>query len=299
MGSAIGTAENAVENIEDAIGNTPLLKLDRSLPAGCASVYAKLERFNPNGSQKDRLVAYLLREAESVSKIRKGDTLVTATSGNSGISLAAFGNIKGYPTVIVMPDDDSLEKIKILQTYGATVVLTPADQGIAAAEKKAKELTAEKKAFFVDVIEAKGNFRAYEKMTDEIADSFSEDIHAVVVACGTGTTLTAMAKRFRKAGTRIIAVRPSDSPHKIRGLGLDMDDSEVRAWIDDVVKVTDAEAYEGSRDVAKKEGFLIGLSGGAAFAASRRVAQALGPGKNVITIFPDGGERYFSLQKFF
>lgn len=299
-----------METILEAIGRTPLIQLRQSLPETSARVYAKLEKFNPGGSLKDRVVLHILSEAEKTGQLKPGGTLVAGTTGNSGIGLAYIGNVKKYKVILTMPENFSLERRRILETYGVTVHLTPAAAGMKGAINRAKEIARETRAFLFAQFESPETIRAHELTTaEEIEEDLKEPIHAFVAGAGTTGTLMGVGKVLKKKGSRIIAVEPAASPllsqdksgpHKIQGIGpgfvppiLD------RSLIDETITVTDKEAYEGSREIARREGILAGISCGAVFVACKKIAGELGKNKNIVTVFPDGGERYFSLEKYF
>ncbi len=299
-----------METILEAIGHTPLVKLKRSFPEGSANVYAKLEKFNPGGSLKDRIVLRIISEAEREKKLKPGGTVVAGTTGNSGIGLAYICNVKKYKVILTMPENFSLERRRILETYGATVHLTPASEGMKGAINRAKEIARETGAFLFAQFENPESAKAHELTTaKEIEDAIAGSIDALVATVGTSGSLTGIGRILKKKGAKIVAVEPAASPllsqgragpHKIQGIGpgfippiLD------KALIDEIITVTDQEAYDGSQEVARNEGILVGISGGAAFVACKKVARKLGIDKTVVTIFPDGGERYFSMAKYF
>ena len=299
-----------METILEAIGHTPLVPLKRSLPPGYANVYAKLEKFNPGGSLKDRIVLRIITEAERTGKLTPGGTVVAGTTGNSGIGLAYVCAVKKYKVILTMPENYSLERRRILETYGATVHLTPASEGMKGAINRAKEIARENGAFLFAQFEDPETPAAHERTTArEIEDALAAPIHAFVAAVGTSGTITGVGRVLKKKGAKIIAVEPAASPllskgkagpHKIQGIGpgfippiLD------RNLIDEIVAVSDDDAFAGAKEVARNEGILIGISGGAAYVACKKIARELGIDKNVVTVFPDGGERYFSLEKYF
>lgn len=299
-----------IENILEAIGKTPIIQLKRCLPQGAAVVYAKLEKFNPGGSLKDRIVLRILTEAEQKGDLKPGGTIVAGTTGNSGIALGYIGNVKKYKVILTMPENFSLERRRILESYGVEVHLTPASEGMKGAIRQAKEIARERGAFLMAQFENPETAKAHEETTaKEIEADVPGPIHAFVAGVGTGGSLTGIGRVLKPKGTQIYAVEPASSPflsqgkagpHKIQGIGAGfapriMDQN----LIDEVITVTDQEAFEGTQEVARSEGILVGLSCGAAFVASRKVAVKLGAGKTVVTIFPDGGERYFSMEKYF
>ncbi len=301
-----------LDTILEAIGHTPLVKLKRSFPSGSANVYAKLEKFNPGGSVKDRIVLRILNEAERSGDLKTGGTIVAGTTGNSGIGLSLVGNVRKYKVILTMPENFSLERRRILETYGATVLLTPAAEGLKGAIRRAKEIAREQKAFLFSQFEDPETANAHELTTArEIEDAIAGPIDAFVAGVGTGGTLIGIGRVLKKKGAKIVAVEPTSSPllsqgkvgpHKIQGIGpgfLSKVVEEGRGIIDEIVTITDQEAFEGCREVAQKEGILAGISCGANFVACKKVARELGTGKTVVTVFPDGGERYFSLEKYF
>lgn len=305
-----------METILEAIGHTPLVPLKRSFP-DAAAVYAKLEKFNPGGSLKDRVVLQILSQAEKTGKLKPGGTIVAGTTGNSGIGLAYIGNVKKYRVILTMPENFSLERRRILEAYGVEVHLTPATEGmkgaILQAKKIAAELSKDKNAFLFAQFEDPETAIAHELTTAaEIVAALGGPpfkIDALVVGVGTGGTLTGVGKVLKKQGTKIIAVEPAASPllsqgragpHKIQGIGAGFVPSVLdRSLIDEVIAVSDAEAFQGMKEVARNEGILAGLSSGAVFVACKKVARDLGRNKTIVTIFPDSGERYFSMEKYF
>jgi len=299
-----------METILEAIGHTPLIQLKRSIPIGCANVFAKLERFNPGGSLKDRIVLRIITVAEKAGKLQPGGTVVAGTTGNSGIGLAYICNVKKYKVVLTMPENYSLERRRILEIYGADVRLTPASEGMKGAINRAKEIAKETGAFLFAQFEDPETQMAHELTTaKEITDALAGPIDALVAGVGTSGSLVGIGRVLKKRGAKIVAVEPAASPllsqgkagpHKIQGIGpgfippiLD------RSLIDEIITVTDEDAFEGAHEIARKEGILAGISCGAAFVAARKVARELGMEKTVVTIFPDGGERYFSMRKYF
>lgn len=299
-----------METILEAIGHTPLIQLTRSVPAGSARVFAKLERFNPGGSLKDRIVLRILGEAEKAGKLKVGGTVVAGTTGNSGIALAYIGNVKKYKVILTMPENFSLERRRALACYGADVRLTPAEEGMNGAIDRARAIAKETGAFLFTQFDDPLTAAAHESTTaKEILDAVTGTVDAFVAGVGTGGTIMGVGRAMKAQGARIVAVEPASSPllsegkagpHKIQGIGPGFVPKILdRSLIDEVMTVSDDEAFEGAQEIARKEGILAGLSCGAAFAASLKVARKLGPGKTVVTVFPDGGERYFSLKKYF
>lgn len=299
-----------METILEAIGHTPIVQLKRSFPKGSANVYAKLERFNPGGSLKDRIVLRIISQAEKAGRLNAGGIVVAGTTGNSGIGLAYICNVRGYKVILTMPENFSLERRRILETYGATVILTPAAEGMKGAIARAKEIAREKGAFLFAQFEDPETPTTHELTTArEIEEDLKFPIHAFVAGVGTSGTITGVGRVLKKRGAKIIAVEPASSPllsqgkaapHKIQGIGPGFVPSILdKSLIDKIMTVTDDEAYEGARAIARQEGILAGISCGAVYVACQKVAKELGEGKNVVTVFPDGGERYFSLEKYF
>ncbi|HSA58899.1 MAG TPA: cysteine synthase A [bacterium] len=299
-----------METILASIGHTPLIQLTRSVPPGAAKVYAKLERFNPGGSLKDRIVLRILSEAEKAGTLRPGGTVVAGTTGNSGIGLAYIGNVKKLKVILTMPENFSLERRRILECYGADVRLTPAEEGMKGAIRRAKEIAKETGAFLFAQFEDPETATAHELTTaKEILDALSLPVDAFVAGVGTSGTIMGVGRVMKGQGARIVAVEPASSPllsegragpHKIQGIGPGFVPTILdRSVIDEIVTISDEEAFEGSQEIARKEGILAGISCGAVFVAARRVARRLGTEKTVVTVFPDGGERYFSMRKYF
>ncbi|MBI2082734.1 MAG: cysteine synthase A [Deltaproteobacteria bacterium] len=299
-----------METLLEAIGHTPLVPLKRCLPTGSAQVFAKLECFNPGGSLKDRVIFKILTDAENKGLIKKGNTLVAGTTGNSGIALAYIGGIKKYKVILTMPENYSLERRKILEGYGAEVHLTPAEKAIRGAIDRARKIAEERKGFLINQFENPLTLLAHEESTaPEIDTALALPVDAVVACVGTGGSMMGVGGYFKKKGAKIIAVEPASAPllsqgktgsHKIQGIGTGFIPPILnRELIDEIIVVSDNEAFEGSLEIARKEGILVGISSGAAMVAARKVAKKLGPNKRIVTIFPDRGERYFSLDKFF
>ena len=241
-------------SITELVGKTPVIKLNSIVPEGSADVYVKLEAFNPGSSVKDRIALRMIEDAEKAGTIKPGDTIVEPTSGNTGIGLAWVGAAKGYKVVIVMPDTMSVERRKIIQAYGAELVLTPGSEGMKGAIAKAKEVAAERNGW--------------------VPLQFANPSNPAVHAATTGD----------KPG-----------PHKIQGIstGFIPDTLDTKSY-DSVVRIPSDEAIATSRTLGSQEGFLAGISSGAAIAAALKVAAELGEGKKVLTLLPDNGERYLS-----
>jgi len=293
-------------NITELIGNTPIVKLNHLVPEDAADVYVKLEAFNPGSSVKDRIALSMIEAAEQDGTLKPGGTIVEATSGNTGIGLSWVSAAKGYKVVIVMPETMSIERRKLQKAYGAELVLTEGAKGMKGAIEKASELVREKGYVMLSQFENKFNPQAHELTTaKEIMDDFKE-LDAFVAGVGTGGTLSGTARALKANGykTKIVAVEPNDSavisgekpgPHKIQGIGAGFIPATLdTSYIDEIERVDNDEAFEAARKLAKEEGILLGISGGAALAAAVKVAKRLGKGKKVLFIAPDNGERYLS-----
>ncbi len=299
-----------MESIAEEIGHTPMVQLKRAIPSTSARLFAKLERFNPGGSLKDRIVLRILDNAEAEGNLKTGSTIVGGTTGNSGIALAYLGNVRKYRVILMMPEDYSQERRKILEGYGAEVHLTPAAEGMAGALSRARKLAEERGAFFLDQFENRETVRAHETTTArEILEALAGPIHAYVGVYGTGGSMTGVGTVLKNKGARVVAVEPASAPllsggmagpHRIEGTVPGFVSALVdRRLIDEVIVVSDQQAFDAARELARQEGLFVGISSGAAFFAARRVARILGSDKTVVTIFPDGGERYLSVERNF
>ncbi len=301
------------ETILDLIGETPMVRLRRVVPAGAAEVVGKLEMFNPGGSVKDRIAVAMVDDAERRGVLKPGATIIEPTSGNTGVGLAMVAAVKGYTLILTMPDGMSLERTNLLQRYGAQGVITPAADGMAGAVAKARQLVETTPgAFMPHQFSNPANPRAHRQTTaKEILAATDGALHAFVAGVGTGGTLTGVGETLKKKdpAIRVIAVEPASSPvlsggapgqHLIQGIGAGFVPEVLnREVIDEIVKVPDADAFQMARRLAKEEGILVGISAGAAAWAAVRVAQALGAGKRVVVMLPDTGERYLSLDAYF
>jgi cysteine synthase A len=295
------------ENITELIGHTPIIKL-QNVPADSADVYVKLEAFNPGGSVKDRIALSMIRAAEADGRLQAGGTIVEPTSGNTGIGLAFVGSALGYKVVIVMPESFSLERRKLIQAYGAQLVLTPASGGMKAAIAKAKELSETEGYFLAMQFENPANPEVHEKTTGaEIIDAFGPTgLDAFVAGAGTGGTITGVSHALKKVNPNIktYVVEADESailsgepagPHKIQGIsaGFIPENLDTKSY-DEIIRVKGEDAILTARHLGGKEGFLVGISSGAAIYAALEVAKKLGKGKKVLAIAPDNGERYLS-----
>ena len=299
-------------NILELIGNTPMVKLNKIVTKDMASIFAKLESFNPGGSVKDRICLSMIEDAENKGLIKPGATIIEPTSGNTGIGLAIVSVIKGYKCILTMPETMSLERIYILRSYGAEVVLTPGVEGMMGSIKKAEELGKKiSNSFIPHQFENLSNPAIHRKTTaQEILTSMDGKVNAFVAGIGTGGTITGVGEVLKKHNpkVRIVAVEPTGSPvlsggkpgpHKIQGIGAGfIPDVLNKGVIDEIIKVDDNDAFKTSQRLAKEEGLFMGISSGAAAWTALKVAKALKKG-NVAVILPDTGERYFSMEQYF
>ncbi|MBU3074573.1 cysteine synthase A [Clostridium estertheticum] len=295
-------------NVLDMIGGTPVLKLNKLVSVDTADVYVKLEKYNPAGSIKDRAALGMIEKAEKLGLLKEGFTIVEPTSGNMGIALAMIGRIKGYDVIIVMPDSMSVERRSLIKAYGAQLVLTDGSKGMKGAINKAKEISDGDSKFFLpqQFVNIANPEKHYETTAEEIFSDIS-DLDVFVAGVGTGGTITGVGRRLKELNKeiKIVAVEPAKSPvlsggepgpHKIQGIGAgftpDIYDSSV---IDEIMQITDEEAFDIAKRLAKEEGILVGISTGANVAAAIKIAKKLGKGKKVVTVAPDGGEKYISM----
>ena len=300
-----------LNNIYQAIGNTPIIKLNNLTDENMADVLVKVESFNPSGSIKDRAALYMIEGAEKEGKLKKGDTIIEPTSGNTGIGLAMVGASKGYKVILTMPDSMSIERRKILKAYGAELILTEGKLGMSGAVEKAKSLAEDKGYFLPDQFSNKDNVRAhYETTAEEILRDVDGKLHAFIAGVGTGGTISGVGRKLKEKinDISIVAVEPSKSqvlsgndpaPHGIQGLGANFVPAILdRSAIDKIMDISDEEALKYARLLGEKEGILVGISAGANLATAIKVAKELGRGKRVLTILPDTGERYLSTDLF-
>ena len=299
------------DDITQLVGETPMLQLKRLVPPGSADVFAKLEYLNPGGSVKDRAAIGIIRRAEQDGKLRPGGTIVEATAGNTGIGLALIGVNRGYKVRLFVPENFSQEKVIIMRALGAKVTRTPDEEGMQGAINRAKELVAsDPKAFMAGQFENPANpDYHYETTAREIFDQMDGRIDAIVVGCGTCGTFSGVARFMKEKlpGLEAYAVETQGSvlgggppgPHKVEGIGASFIPKTFDASVcDEVMQVSDEEAFETVKELAAKQGVLAGSSGGAAVFASLKVARTLGSGKRVATIIPDSAERYLSKKIF-
>jgi len=304
--------EIVFNNVLELIGHTPIVKLSRIVPDGYADIYVKLESFNPGGSIKDRIALSMIEDAEKKGLLKPGSTIIEPTSGNTGIGIAMICAVKGYRCILVMPESMSLERIYILKSYGAEVVLTPAYEGMEGSIKKADELNKKiENSIILRQFDNPANPEIHRKTTAQEILRVMDKIDAFVAGIGTGGTITGVGEILKKTNPdiQIVGVEPAASavlsgekpgPHKIPGIGAGFIPSILNlSIIDIIIKVSDNDAYKMSTRLAREEGLFVGISAGANVYASLEVAKKLGRGKKVVTVLPDTGERYFSVSQYY
>lgn len=297
-------------NILQTIGNTPLVKIGK-IDTGGSEIYAKIEARNPGGSVKDRIALAMIEDAEKKGMLRKGDTIIEPTSGNTGIGIAMVAAYKGYKAVFTMPETMSVERRKLLRFLGAEIILTPGKLGMKGAVEKAEELVRTKGYFMPSQFENQANPKIHEETTGpEIIEAMGgERLDYFVSGVGTGGTITGAGRALRRKypQIKIVAVEPEGSPvlsggspgpHKIQGIGAGfiprVYDPEV---VDEIIRVSDEDAIKTARKLAKEEGILAGISSGASMYAALTIARSK-RGKRIVVILPDTGERYLSTELF-
>lgn len=299
--------KNNIKKNLDLIGNTPLVKVDFSLPK--TKLLAKLESFNLTGSIKDRMALYMIEQAEKEGKLRKGSTIIEATTGNTGIAFAALAQILGYKMMAVMPEDMSLERRKILKLYGAKIILTPKEKGPIGAISKRNQLAKLNPNVWVpDQFNNQNNSLAHEKgIAKEILNQFSGKIDYFVHGIGTGGTLMGIAKALKQKmlQIKIVAVEPEESPvlsggkpgiHNIQGIGEGFTPELVnQSLIDKIIQVSTDEAIRETKNLIKHQGLFVGFSSGANMAAIKKLAAEDNKTKSILTIFADSANRYLSI----
>ncbi len=300
-------------NIVDLIGNTPLIRLSRLAGKDGAAVVAKLESYNPCGSIKDRIAHAMIVDGEARGKLKPGYTIVEPTAGNTGLGISAVGIASGYKVVLTMPENVSREKYTLLSAFGAKIILTPENAGMAGAIWEAEDIMRHKpKHFMPNQFSNPANAEIHRLTTaPEILDRLRRPVDVFVAGVGTGGTLTGVGEVLKSQypDVQIIAVEPSISPvlsggnpgpTRIDGIGAGIIPEILNVdIIDEVLTVTDDDAYHTMKHISQTEGLLVGMSSGANVHAALRVAKDLGPDKTVVTILPDTGERYFSLSQYF
>ncbi len=299
----------------DLVGHTPLMELVNTEKKEqlCAKIYAKLEYFNPAGSVKDRVAAEMINDAEERGVLTKDSVIIEPTSGNTGIGLAAVAASRGYRVIITMPETMSIERRKLMAAYGAEVVLTDGAKGMSGAIEKAEELAKEiDGGFIAGQFVNPANYRAHEKTTGpEIWEDTDGTVDIFVAGAGTGGTITGVGKylKSKNHNIKIVAVEPKSSPvlsggkagaHKIQGIGAGFVPEVLDTSVyDEIIAVGNDDAISAAKEIVKTEGFLVGISSGAALWAAKELAKRLeNEGKSIVVLLPDTGERYISTELF-
>lgn len=300
-----------MKNVLDQIGNTPVVELAKSNNTE-SSIWAKLEAVNPSGSIKDVMAFYMIDMAEEKGILKPGNKIIEASSGNTGISFAMISALKGYKFTAVMPEHMSKERRQMMQAFGANIVLTPEEEQFSGALERLEQLARENKdAWLPRQFENEDNTAAHREITGRrILQQIGDRIDAFVAGVGTGGTLIGVAEALKRVypSVRIVAVEPAESAvmsgekpgsHIIQGIGAGFIPSLVHVeLIDEIIKVKSSDALDMTRQLTKEEGLMVGLSSGANVLAASEVARKLGKGKTIVTILPDRGERYLSMNLF-
>ena len=301
------------KNILETLGHTPLVEISAKLNRSTAKVFAKVESFNPGGSAKDRVAVEMIAAAERAGKLAPGGTVIEPTSGNTGVGLALVSAVKGYRMILVMPDNMSVERIRLAKAYGAEVVLTPGADGMKGCIAKAEELhRTTPNSFIPQQFDNPANPAAHEKTTGpEIWSDLDGKVDAFVAGVGTGGTVTGVARflKAKNAAVKIVGIEPDTSPliskgvsgpHKLQGIGANFIPSIFdRSLVDEVICVSAENAGETARALGAKEGILCGITSGAAMWAALALAKRPEfAGKNIVALLPDTGERYLSTWLF-
>ncbi len=303
---------NIKPDILKLIGNTPLVRIRRLTEPQDAEIYVKIEGFNPGGSVKDRIALNMIEVAEKTGRLKPGGTIIEPTSGNTGIGLSLVCAVKGYRLILTMPETMSIERRQLLAAYGAELILTPADKGMMGAVEKAEEIYLNHRDYFMpQQFENPANPDIHRRTTAlEIINDLGGVPDAFVAGVGTGGTITGVGEVFkkRKRDILIVAVEPAGSPvlsggnpgrHRIAGIGAGFFPGVLNTKIyDEIITVTDEDAEETTRRLARAEGILAGISSGAAMWAAIKIAKRLGKGKRIVVILPDRGDRYLSTGVF-
>ncbi|MDO8611373.1 MAG: cysteine synthase A [Dehalococcoidia bacterium] len=298
------------ETVLELIGGTPMVRLNRVVPDGAAEVVAKVESHNPAGSIKDRIALSMIEAAEREGRIKPGDTIVEPTSGNTGIGLAMVAAVKGYRLIVTMPEDMSLARRDLLARYGAEIILTPAIEGMTGAVYAAQELMNENPQYYMpQQFENPANPEVHRRTTArEILAATGGRLDAFVAGVGTGGTITGVGEvlKAEKPDVLIVAVEPARSPvlqggragiTAIQGIGAGFAPGILnREVLDEIMSVGDEDAIAMSRRLSREEGLLVGISAGANVVAALKVAKRLGRDKRVVTVLPDTGERYLTME---
>lgn len=294
-------------NVLDMIGNTPMIKLNN---IGNSNLYVKLEKYNPAGSIKDRAVYYMVENLEKNGLLKKGDVLVEATSGNTGIALSMIGSLKGYKVIIVMPETMSVERRTLMKAYGAKLILTDGSLGMKGSIEMMNKLLSENTNYIsLKQFENEYNPLAHYETTGVEIYNQVKDIDIFVCGVGTGGTISGVGKYLKEQNPniRVVAVEPEGSPvisknkkgsHKIQGIGAGFIPKNYNEnVVDEVMTITDEESYEGVRIMAQKEGILVGISSGANIYAALKLCEMY-PDKKIVTVAPDGIDKYMSMGIF-
>ena len=299
-----------VNNITELVGNTPIVKLNRIVSKDSGDVYLKLESFNPSSSVKDRAALNMIIEAEKQGYIKDGATIIEPTSGNTGIGIAMVAAAKGYKAIIIMPETATAERVSLLKAYGAEVILTPGEKLMAGCIEKANELLEKiPNSFMPNQFKNIWNPEVHKNTTAlEILEDFNGDLDVFVSTAGTGGTISGTGEVLKEKipNLKIYVVESENSPviaggepgpHKIVGTGPGFIPDTLNMEIfDEIIHVSDDDAINTTRDLAQKEGILCGISAGASAFVALQMAKKLGPGKKVLAIAPDSGERYLSMN---
>ncbi|HZR99211.1 MAG TPA: cysteine synthase A [Chloroflexota bacterium] len=305
-----GVRPLVADSVLDLVGNTPLVRLNRVVPAGAATILAKVESLNPAGSVKDRIALAMVEAAEREGRLRPGATIVEPTSGNTGIGLAMVAAARGYRLILTMPEDMTLERRRLLARFGAELILTPAIEGMSGAVFAAQELLTQHPDYFMPgQFDNPANPAVHRATTaEEIWTATAGRLDAFVAGVGTGGTITGVGQvlKERCPAVHVVAVEPARSqvlaggrprPHAIQGIGASFVPSVLdRAVIDELIAVRDDDATEMALRLTREEGLLVGVSAGANVWAALQVAARLAPEQVVVTILPDTGERYLTME---
>lgn len=292
-------------SVIEMIGNTPMIKLQREKGA---QVYVKLEKFNPGGSVKDRAALGMIEKAEKLGVLKNGSVIIEPTSGNTGIALAMIGRLKGYRVIIVMPDTMSVERRDMIKAYGAELILTEGTKGMKGAIEKAEEISKDMENYFIpqQFVNLANAEKHYETTAKEILNDVP-NMDVFIAGVGTGGTIAGIGKNLKENNKdiKVIAIEPYNSPvisggkpgpHKIQGIGAgfipEIFDESV---VDEVITIKDEDAFEGARFMANEYGILVGISSGANIYGALKIAEGLSEDKIVVTVAPDGGEKYLSM----
>ena len=294
-------------NVLDMIGNTPMIKLNN---IGNSNIYVKLEKYNPAGSIKDRAVYYMVENLEKNGLLKKGDVLVEATSGNTGIALSMIGSLKGYKVIIVMPETMSIERRTLMKAYGAKFILTDGSLGMKGSIEKMNKLLSENSNYIsLKQFDNEYNPLAHYETTGVEIYNQVKDIDIFVCGVGTGGTISGVGKYLKEQNPniKVVAVEPEGSPvisknkkgsHKIQGIGAGFIPKNYnKNVVDEVMTITDEESYKGVRIMAQKEGILVGISSGANVYAALKLCEMY-PDKKIVTVAPDGIDKYMSMEIF-